>query len=83
MAMQNAENKNMDALSTHSGDKSAQFARLFADIKGIISEDRSAAYAGINAIQIDHNWRIGHRADVKAILAALRVALMSKGGTSS
>ncbi|MGN0844088.1 MAG: DUF1016 N-terminal domain-containing protein [Kiritimatiellia bacterium] len=59
--MQNGENKNMDAWSTHPGDKSAQFARLLADIKGIISEARSAAYAGINAIQIDHNWRIGHR----------------------
>lgn len=51
----------MDALPTHLGDKSAQFALLLADIKGIISEARGAAYAGINTIQIDHDWKIGHR----------------------
>lgn len=51
----------MNALPTHSGDESAKFARLLADIKGIISEVRSAAYVGINAVQVDHNWRIGRR----------------------
>ncbi len=30
------------------------FSRLLADIKAIIKEARSAAYAGINAVQIDH-----------------------------
>lgn len=51
----------MNALPTHSGDESAKFARLLADIKGIISEVRSAAYVDINAVQVDHNWRIGRR----------------------
>ena len=37
------------------------FSRLLADIKAIIKDARSAAYAGINAGQIDHNWKIGRR----------------------
>lgn len=37
------------------------FSRLLADIEAIIKEARSAAYAGINAVQIDHNWKIGRR----------------------
>lgn len=38
-----------------------EFARLLADVKAIISEARSAVYGGINAVQIDHNWKIGRR----------------------
>ena len=37
------------------------FSLLLADIKAIIVEARSAAYAGINAVQIDQNWKIGRR----------------------
>jgi len=44
-----------------SNDDQMAFSRLLADIKAIINEARSAAYAGINAIQIDHNWKIGRR----------------------
>ena len=44
-----------------SNDDQMAFSRLLADIKAIINEARGAAYAGINAIQIDHNWKIGRR----------------------
>lgn len=39
----------------------AGFACLLADVKAIINEARSAVYGGINAVQIDHNWKIGRR----------------------
>ncbi len=37
------------------------FPQLLADIRAIIVEARRSVYAGINAIQIDHNWNIGRR----------------------
>lgn len=35
------------------------FSQLLTDIRAIIVEARRSVYAGINAIQIDHNWNIG------------------------
>jgi predicted nuclease of restriction endonuclease-like (RecB) superfamily len=35
--------------------------RLFADVRAIIEEARRSVRTGINAVQIDHNWRIGRR----------------------
>ena len=42
-------------------DNRMAFSLLLADIKAIIKEARSAAYAGINAVQMDQNWKIGKR----------------------
>lgn len=44
-----------------SADNRMAFSLLLADIKAIIKEARSAAYAGINAVQMDQNWKIGKR----------------------
>ena len=35
------------------------FTQLLADIRTIIIETHRSVYAGINALQIDHNWNIG------------------------
>lgn len=37
------------------------FPQLLADIRAIIVGSRRSVYAGINAVQIDHNWNIGRR----------------------
>ena len=37
------------------------FVQLLSDIRSIIEDARRSVYAGINAIQIDHNWKIGRR----------------------
>lgn len=57
----NAESKLQVVQST---DDQMAFSSLLADIKAIVKEARSAAYAGINAVQMDHkdhNWKIGKR----------------------
>ena len=54
----NAESKLQVVQST---DDQMAFTLLLSDIKAIIKEARSAAYAGINAVQMDHNWKIGKR----------------------
>lgn len=37
------------------------FPQLLADVRAIIVGSRRSVYAGINAVQIDHNWNIGRR----------------------
>jgi hypothetical protein len=54
----NAESKLQVVQST---DDQMAFTLLLSDIKAIIKEARRAAYAEINAVQIDQNWKIGKR----------------------
>ena len=54
----NAESKLRVVQST---DDQMAFTSLLSDIKTIVKEARSAAYAGINAVQMDQNWKIGKR----------------------
>ncbi|MBR3582578.1 MAG: DUF1016 family protein [Kiritimatiellae bacterium] len=35
--------------------------KLLADVRGIIEEARRAVYAGVAAVQLEHNWKIGRR----------------------
>lgn len=37
------------------------FVHLLSDIRSIIEDARRSVYAGFNAIQIDHNMKIGRR----------------------
>lgn len=37
------------------------FVQLLSDIRSIIEDARHTVYAGVNATQIDHNWKIGQR----------------------
>ena len=39
----------------------SDFKKLLSDIRCIIVKARHTLYAGINAVQIDHNWKIGQR----------------------
>ena len=55
----NGDNSETGLQVVQSNDNQMAFSLLLADIKAIIKEARSAAYAGINAVQIDQNWKIG------------------------
>ena len=57
----NGDNSETGLQVVQSNDNQMAFSLLLADIKAIIKEARSAAYAGINAVQIDQNWKIGKR----------------------
>ena len=35
--------------------------KLLADVRGIIEEARRTVYAGVAAVQLEHNWKIGRR----------------------
>ena len=57
----NGDNSETGLQIVQSNDNQMAFSLLLSDIKAIIKEARSAAYAGINAVQIDQNWKIGKR----------------------
>ena len=57
----NGDNSETGLQIVQSNDNQMSFSLLLADIKAIIKEARSAAYAGINAVQMDQNWKIGKR----------------------
>lgn len=35
--------------------------KLLADVRGIIEDARRTVYAGVAAVQLEHNWKIGRR----------------------
>ena len=57
----NGDNSKTGSQVIQPTDNRMAFSLLLADIKAIIKEARSAAYAGINAVQMDQNWKIGKR----------------------
>ena len=57
----NGDNSEARLKVVQSTDDQMAFSLLLSDIKAIIKEARSTAYAGINAVQIDQNWKIGKR----------------------
>lgn len=57
----NGDNSETKLQVVQSTDDQMAFTSLLSDIKTIVKEARSAAYAGINAVQMDQNWKIGKR----------------------